>query len=595
MSSPMKSCPYCGQQHRVTARFCPQTGQPLALAQSPSGAPLAGEAPLPLAPALPTVEPATPAPGTTGKLPPQSILNQRYIILQKIGQGGMAAVYQALDQQQPGRLWAIKEMSDAAIPNPADRAYAVQTFMQEAQLLQQLSHPNLPKVIDVFTAGEKHYLVMEYVPGQTLQAMLEARGQPFSEQEVISWALQLCEVLKYLHGQKPPIIFRDLKPANIMITPEGTVKLIDFGIVRFFKPGKTKDTMALGTPGYAAPEAAGGQTDERSDLYSLCVTLHQLLTLNDPGRTIFNLPPVRRLNPAVSPALAQVIERGVQNMREFRWPNAAELQQALASLGGRPAAAAPMGYVAAPAGVAATAAVSGGAVPVPPTMSAPSVVSSSPAISPGAPPLAQRSGRPTTRLLMMAAQLSPRQVAMVGAGLLFALVLAAYLLTDPLASLAAALHIDLNNIPLIAVFGALGYAAFPRRGVAFMAHTLFSLALVATIWSRAESQDLWDFYGPTSLILGALISGAVMEGWVAFLPRIKDRPGGTAWQRELVWLCLMEVVGTALFFAIVTRLLYGLNPSMWFMAALFGAAGWFLGDMLRQYLIYRQTGLWPER
>lgn len=592
--TPPIRCPHCGQEHRTGAKFCTTTGLLIGQAEGAPSVqpPLPGAASLEAAPVQEATAAAASARGLTGKLPPNALLKSRYLIIQKIGQGGMGAVYQAADTQNPGVIRAVKEMSDAAIPNPADRAYAVESFLREAQLLQALDHPNLPKVVDVFSESGKQYLVMEFVHGQTLQAILESRSQPFTEAEVTPWAVQLCDVLAYLHAQKPQIIFRDLKPGNIMITPEGQVKLIDFGIVRFFKPGQSKDTMALGTPGYAAPEAIGGQTDERSDLFSLCVTLHQLLTLNDPARTMYNLPPVQRLNPKVSSTFAKVIERGVQNAREFRWPNALELQRSLRGIAPAvPAPAPTVDYVSRSADL-------GEPAPVTPHRSAPVLATvSTPQVPlagvPGVGP-ASRSGRPTTRLLMVAVQLSPRQVFALGAGLLVALVLAAFLLTNALAQLAATLGIDLTNIPLIALFGALGYAAFPRRGVVFGAHTLFSLALVATIWSRAEGQDLWEFYGPVRLLLGAVISGIVMELWVFFLPRIKDRRGGAAWQRELIWLALMAVIGAIIFFAIVTALRYGFNPIMWVLAAIFGGLGWFVGDLVQQYLLYKRTGLWRE-
>ena len=281
-------CPHCGQPHRSTAKFCNTTGKLLPPvgggSASTSGTPAGSVAPsagTPVGPAGTPVGPTGSSIGQTGRLPANFMLQNRFLILQKIGQGGMAAVYKVTDTWQGGAVWAVKEMSDAAIPNQQDRTYAVQSFQQEGSLLQSLNHPNLMKVSDIFCEGGKFYLLMEFIPGSTLDAMLSARGR-FSEPEVIPWALQLCDVLDYLHTHTPPIIFRDLKPGNIMITPTGQVKLIDFGIVRFFKPGKTKDTQALGTPGYCAPEATSGQTDARSDIYSLCVTLHQMLTGYDP-------------------------------------------------------------------------------------------------------------------------------------------------------------------------------------------------------------------------------------------------------------------------------------------------------------------------
>jgi serine/threonine-protein kinase len=312
-------CPHCGGSHRSSARFCPATGKPIQREVAP-------------------LDLQEETPGLTGRLPANSILNNRYLILRKVGHGGMAAVYQAADTRQPGTLWAIKEMSDAALSSVQERDYAMRAFQQEANLLRSLAHPNLPRVIDAFTEGGKHYLVMEFVSGESLQVMLEKRARPFSEAEVLPWALQLCDVLAYLHNQDPIIIFRDIKPSNIMLTPQGQIKLIDFGIARFFKPGKTKDTLALGTPGFAAPEAVTGQTDERSDIYSLCATLHNLLTGHDPVKTMFNIPPARQLNPAISVAMERILMRGLQNHRDLRWRSAADLRTECACLEGMAAA-----------------------------------------------------------------------------------------------------------------------------------------------------------------------------------------------------------------------------------------------------------------
>jgi serine/threonine-protein kinase len=224
----------------------------------------------------------------TGALSPNFELQGRYIILDKLGQGGMGAVYQATDKRIGGKVWAIKEMSDAAIAAPYEKARAIAAFEQEAQLLARLDHTNIPKVTDFFTENQKHYIVMEFVPGETLEERVERQVVPCHEQEVREWAGQLCDVLSYLHSLTPPIIFRDLKPANIMLTPHGELKLIDFGIARLFRPGKVKDTQVIGTPGYAPPEQHGhGQTDARSDVYSLGVVLHHLVTLHDPAATPF--------------------------------------------------------------------------------------------------------------------------------------------------------------------------------------------------------------------------------------------------------------------------------------------------------------------
>jgi len=563
-------CPHCGQPHRSTAKFCNTTGKLLPPvgggSASTSGTPAGSVAPsagTPVGPAGTPVGPTGSSIGQTGRLPANFMLQNRFLILQKIGQGGMAAVYKVTDTWQGGAVWAVKEMSDAAIPNQQDRTYAVQSFQQEGSLLQSLNHPNLMKVSDIFCEGGKFYLLMEFIPGSTLDAMLSARGR-FSEPEVIPWALQLCDVLDYLHTHTPPIIFRDLKPGNIMITPTGQVKLIDFGIVRFFKPGKTKDTQALGTPGYCAPEATSGQTDARSDIYSLCVTLHQMLTGYDPGMAMFSLPPARQLNPAVSAGLEEIISKGVQLRREQRWASAAEMRSELIHLA--------YGEVAVNGVAVAKVAGTGTQKATAPGVAGQAGGAGAPATS-----------RPTTRLLMAAARLSGRQMAFLAACAALAVVVLAMLLTRPLAEIGY----NWNTIPVMAIFGVIGYAAYPKRGSAFITHSLLTVALVAAVWTRLE----WRPYSWNTLFLGVVISGMFMELWLIFLPRIKGSGGGSeTWQRELIWLIGMAVIGISLFLGFTTGWQEGLKPIQWVVCAILGAAGWFLGDLLQQYLLYKQTG-----
>ncbi|MCB0257376.1 MAG: serine/threonine protein kinase, partial [Anaerolineae bacterium] len=260
----------------------------------------------------------------TGQLPPQFVLQHgRYVILSRVGMGGMGAVYRAADTRLGNKAVAIKEMSDAGIADPGQKQQAIDGFRQEAQMLAHLDHSNLPKVTDYFTENGKHYIVMEFVEGETLESYLQR--QAVSESTVRVLAAQLFDVLGYLHRQNPAVIFRDLKPANIMLTPQGRVKLIDFGIARIFKTGKPGDTMVMGTPGYAAPEQHGNaQTDARSDIYSLGVVLHHALTGYDPSLTPFVLPPVRQLNPSVSPQMEQAIAKAIQTDRSQRFQSMSE-------------------------------------------------------------------------------------------------------------------------------------------------------------------------------------------------------------------------------------------------------------------------------
>ena len=266
----------------------------------------------------------------TGTLPQQTVLQDRYVVMQKLGQGGMGAVYRAGDRRLSTVNWAVKEMSQSAISGPLERQQAHDAFRHEAELLAALNHPNLPRVTDHFEQGGKVYLVMEYVPGETLLSFLMREGLPQPQARVFEWARQLCDALDYLHTQIPPIIFRDLKPANIMLTPNGQVKLIDFGIARLFKPGQAKDTQAFGTVGYSAPEQYGkGQTDARSDVYSLGVLLHQLLTGYDPTETPFRLPPASQVNPSLPLPLSDALGVATNSDPDRRFASIAALRAAL--------------------------------------------------------------------------------------------------------------------------------------------------------------------------------------------------------------------------------------------------------------------------
>ena len=262
---------------------------------------------------------------------PSTLLQNRYHILRQIGGGGMGVVYLAEDTRLAGRYCAIKEMSPAQLA-PQDRNWATSAFQQEAQMLARLSHPGLTAVTDFFPEAGDWYLVMDYVEGETLETRLErSPGGRLPLDEALNVTRQLCNVLEYLHERHPPVVFRDLKPGNVMLTPQGEVKLIDFGIARFFKPGQTRDTVSLGTPGYAAPEQYGGlgQTDPRSDVYGLGALLHQMVTGYDPTMTPFNLPPPRQINPGVPPSVEAAIQRALQVDLSQRFQNVDEMRRAL--------------------------------------------------------------------------------------------------------------------------------------------------------------------------------------------------------------------------------------------------------------------------
>ncbi|MBA2392216.1 MAG: serine/threonine protein kinase [Ktedonobacteraceae bacterium] len=225
---------------------------------------------------------------------PHTLFKDRYLIISKIGAGGFGSVYKAIDTQDSDRLVAIKEVSLQGL-HPQVMLEATNTFQREVSLLSLLDHTNLPHLYAYFQDPERWYLVMDFIEGETLeeyQSNLPSKRLQLSE--TLDIGLQLCTVLEYLHTQHPPIIFRDLKPANIMRTSTGKLYLIDFGIARYFKHGQVKDTIALGSPGYAAPEQYGkAQTTPQADIYSLGAVLHQLLTARDPSETPFRFLPLR--------------------------------------------------------------------------------------------------------------------------------------------------------------------------------------------------------------------------------------------------------------------------------------------------------------
>ncbi len=271
----------------------------------------------------------------TGRLPPQSLLQQRYLIVEQAGKGGMGAVYKAIDTRGGHPRVAIKEMSQGHLSD-AELIQATAHFQHEATLLGRLSHPNLPHIYDAFNERGRSYLVMDFIDGKTLLQLLKESGyRPLPVAQVLAYAHQLCDVLAYLHQQQPPIIFRDLKPTNVMVTADGHVFLIDFGIARVFKEGQEQDTIFLGSPGYAPPEQHGSsQTNPRSDLYSLGATLHCCLTGRDPYHAAdhFSFPPVRQYNPQVPIELEQLIQRLLALDERQRPVSAIEVQQILTKI-----------------------------------------------------------------------------------------------------------------------------------------------------------------------------------------------------------------------------------------------------------------------
>lgn len=264
-------------------------------------------------------------------LNPGTIIGTRYKVIRLLGQGGMSNIYVCQELTTSGaasgQIWAVKEFT-ATYADPHEQEAALANFRREAYLLHQLSHPHLPTIREYFQFQGKYYLAMEYLQGSDLGKILEQAKRPLPELKVADLGLQMTTVLYYLHCQKPtPIIFRDVKPSNIILCGD-TVKLIDFGIARLFTPGKRGDTMRIGSPGYAPPEQYNGQTDLRSDIYALGMTLHQCLTGQDPtlSPNPFVVTPVLDLNPQVSPELAVIIQKAIKLIPEERYQSMLEMK-----------------------------------------------------------------------------------------------------------------------------------------------------------------------------------------------------------------------------------------------------------------------------
>ena len=277
-----------------------------------------------------------------GDIPLQTLFRDRYFIMSKVGAGGFGSVYKARDIQSGDRLVALKEVCLQDL-HPQAMFEAIATFEREVSVVSHLEHPHLPRLYEHFQTPDHCYLVMDFITGETLEYYQSniPNGRLLLS-EVLNMGLQLCLVLDYLHSNHPPIIFRDLKPANIMRTPSGHLYLIDFGIARYFKPGQAKDTVALGSVGYAAPEQYGkAQTTPRADIYSLGAVLHQLLTARDPSESPFLFRPLRpkssadpgSLTTSMVDVLVNKLERLIASMLEMdvnkRPPNIAYVKQEL--------------------------------------------------------------------------------------------------------------------------------------------------------------------------------------------------------------------------------------------------------------------------
>jgi len=249
------------------------------------------------------------------------LVDGKYKVLNKIGQGGMSIVWLVMNERA-NKQWAIKEVRKDGFDN-----YEIvrQSLIAEVEYLKKLSHPNLPSIIDIIDTKNSLLIVMDYVEGISLSQALRERGA-LPQEQVVQWSKQLCAVLGYLHSRTPPIVYRDLKPANVMLQPNGAIKIIDFGTAREFKEGRVDDTVPLGTQGYAAPEQYGvHQTDARTDVYNLGATMYHLVTGHNPSEPPYVMHPIRKWGSGLSSGLEAIIMKCTRRDPDDRYQNMAEL------------------------------------------------------------------------------------------------------------------------------------------------------------------------------------------------------------------------------------------------------------------------------
>lgn len=256
------------------------------------------------------------------------IIDDKYEILKLIGKGGMSKVYLAMDKRL-NKQWAVKEIEKDA--HDENSEIIIESAIAEASLIKGLDHPSIVRIVDIINGGDVIYIIEDYVEGETLKDIVDRNG-PQPQQLVVDWAKQICKALEYLHTRTPAIIYRDMKPANVMLKPDGNVIIIDFGIAREHKDSNVEDTVWLGTRGYAAPEQFGGmgqQTDARTDIYCLGVTMYHLLTGKNPSEPPYEVYPIRHWDPHLSPGLEAVIEQCTQLDPDKRYQSCIELLYAL--------------------------------------------------------------------------------------------------------------------------------------------------------------------------------------------------------------------------------------------------------------------------
>ncbi len=252
------------------------------------------------------------------------VLRGRWQVVDYLGQGGMGTVYLARDLNLDNRKCVVKRLRDDFFRDE-DKEKAQQFFLREAKVLSKLQHPNIVLVLDSFREDEEYYLVMEYVEGHNLHDMLKEREEPFSEDQVLTWSKQICDVLHYLHAHDPPVIYRDLKPSNVMIDTKDNVKLVDFGIARLYQDDG--DNTHVVSQGYSPPEQYWGGADPRSDIYALGATMYFLLTGEEPLALTVCSP--RDVDEEISEAADLIVGRATQQDVYLRYQSALEMKDEL--------------------------------------------------------------------------------------------------------------------------------------------------------------------------------------------------------------------------------------------------------------------------
>ncbi|MEQ8223586.1 MAG: tetratricopeptide repeat protein [Candidatus Eremiobacterota bacterium] len=259
------------------------------------------------------------------------ILNNRYLVVKGIASGGFGVVYMVRDLSLPGKCWALKEMHG----EEGDSDVIERSFRIEAEMLSRLDSPNIPRISDFFVEHHRLYLVMDYVQGETIRKLIRnlKKGEHFTEERVVKWALTICDVMSYLHNRPTPIIFRDLKPDNIIITVDDDVRLVDFGIAKVFDGTRGQTTkFAILTEGYAPPEQLMGKAEPRSDIYAFGATIYHILSGKHPKDAGPEFPPVEHFNPSVSPLLSKILAKALEIKPSARYQSVREMKDELLKL-----------------------------------------------------------------------------------------------------------------------------------------------------------------------------------------------------------------------------------------------------------------------